>query len=259
MTTGIAALIFWLFTVSIGAYMLRTWVARGGLRRQRTTGVGAPPGLVFSHPSAALSGLVTWIAYLASGVDALAWAGVLLIAMAITLGICMVTLWTPYPIRPDVARPTEPERPAAPAEDADPFTVTDEMIASLLARPYGARRRRLELVPLVPVIHGFGAMATFVLAVVTAISARLGTPRLGGWAVRRAGWNHGRQADDDGGPRPPRRRGLEHRWRASRLLRAGHPDGGRDLHKRGIRRRRGRGQAGAGRARRRGGGQAAPG
>ncbi|HEY6296175.1 MAG TPA: hypothetical protein VIX15_10970 [Streptosporangiaceae bacterium] len=186
MTTGIAALIVWLFTASIGAYMLRTWIARGGLRRQRTTGVGAPPGLVFSHPCAALSGLAIWIAYLASGVDALAWLGVLLIATAITLGISMVTLWTPYPVRPDVAHPAEPERHAAadgepdPLAVSDPFTVTDEMIASLLARPYQARRRRrLELVPLVPVIHGFAAIATFVLAVVTAISARLGTPPIG--------------------------------------------------------------------------------
>ena len=179
MTTGIAALILWLFTASIGAYMLRTWIARGGLRRQRTTGVGAPPGLVFSHPCAALSGLAIWIAYLASGVDTLAWLGVLLIAAAITLGICIVTLWTPYPIRPDVARPAERERQAASGEVPDPFTVTDEMIASLLARPYQARQqRRLELVPLVPVVHGFAAMATFVLAVVTAVSARL--PRLGG-------------------------------------------------------------------------------
>jgi hypothetical protein len=208
MTTGIAALIVWLFTASVGAYMLRTWIARGGLRRQRTTGVGAPPGLVFSHPCAALSGLAVWIAYLASGVDTLAWLGVLLIATAITLGISMVTLWTPYPIRPDVERPdaprpADPQRPAAPGEDPDPFTVTDEMIASLLARPYQARRRRrLELVPLVPVVHGFAAMATFVLAVVTAISARL--PRLGDQAAGQAGWNHGRRADDDGGPRPPR-------------------------------------------------------
>ena len=33
MSIGLAALIAWLFTASIGGYMLRTWVARGGLRR----------------------------------------------------------------------------------------------------------------------------------------------------------------------------------------------------------------------------------
>jgi len=179
MTTGMAALIAWLFTASIGAYMLRTWIGRGGLRRRRTTGVGAPPGLVFGHPCAALSGLAIWIAYLASGLDTLAWLGVLLIAAAITLGIGMVTLWTPYPLRPDMARPAEPERKTGPGEVPDPFTVTDEMIARLLAQPDQARRRRLDLAPLVPVVHGFAAMATFVLAVVAAIGARLGTPPIG--------------------------------------------------------------------------------
>jgi hypothetical protein len=189
---GIAALIIWLLTVSIGAYMLRTWIARGGLRRQRATGVGAPPALVFGHPSVALSGLAVWVGYLISGLDALAWLGIGLIATAITLGISMVTLWTPYPVRPapgataeavhagvsgqarpDVTRAAEEEPHAAPGEDPDPFTVTDEMIAILLARPYPARRRhRLQLVPLIPVVHGFAALATFVLALVTAVSAR---------------------------------------------------------------------------------------
>jgi len=174
MTTGalgVAALIVWILTVSIGAYMLRTWITRGGLRRQRATGVGAPPALVFGHPSAALSGLGIWAGYLASGLVALAWLGVAVIAAAITLGICMVTLWTPYPVRPAQEASATPH--AAPGEDADPFTVTDEMIAALLARPHPARRRRrLELVPLIPAAHGFAALVTFLLATLAAVSAR---------------------------------------------------------------------------------------
>jgi len=52
------------------------------------------------------------------------------------------------------------------------------MIASLLADPFPARRRqrqrqRLKLVPLIPVVHGFGALTTFMLAVLAAIT-RLG-------------------------------------------------------------------------------------
>ena len=200
MTTGVAALILWVVTVSIGAYMLRTWIARGGLRRQRATGVGAPPALVFGHPGAALSGLAIWVSYLASGLDALAWAGVALIVAAITLGISMVTLWTPYPVRPAPEATTEAVRTAVsgppwpdatlaageppragPGEDPDAFTVTDEMIAGLLARPYPVRRRRrLQLLPLIPAVHGFAALATFLLALYTAVSARLGRPRLGG-------------------------------------------------------------------------------
>ena len=57
----------------------------------------------------------------------------------------------------------------------DSAEITDEMIASLLADPFPARRRpQLKLVSLVPVVHGLGALTTFMLAVLTAISVRLG-------------------------------------------------------------------------------------
>src|SRR5260370_41587055 len=95
-----AAFIAWLPTAGIGGYMLRTWVARGGLRRQRATGVGVPPGVVFGHASAALAGLTIWISYLSSGWRPLAWIGVALARAAICLGICTGALATPYPGRP---------------------------------------------------------------------------------------------------------------------------------------------------------------
>ena len=95
---AIAAVIAWVLTASIGVYMLHTWVARGGLRRQRATGVGVPPAVVFGHASAALTGLAIWISFLKVSWDPLAWLGVALIAAAIALGVCTVTLWTPYPV-----------------------------------------------------------------------------------------------------------------------------------------------------------------
>jgi hypothetical protein len=162
---GLAALIAWLLTAGIGGYMLRTWVARGGLRRQRTTGVGVPPGVVFGHAGAALSGLAAWVSYLSSGWHLLAWIGVTLVCAAICLGICTVTLWTPYPVlREPGAGREDPERSA---EHRDVFTVTVEMIASLLAEPVPVpvRRRRVHLLPLIPVVHGFGALTTLMLTV----------------------------------------------------------------------------------------------
>ena len=165
---GLAALIAWLLTAGIGGYMLRTWVARGGLRRQRATGVGVPPGVVFGHASAALAGLTVWISYLSSGWHPLAWIGVALVCAAICLGICTVTLWTPYPVRPD----TEAGREDADRFESrvDVFTVTDEMIASLLAEPSPPpRRSRVTLLPLIPLAHGFGALTTFLLTVTAAL------------------------------------------------------------------------------------------
>jgi len=57
----------------------------------------------------------------------------------------------------------------SPRED----TVTDEMIAELLANPFpGSRRPQLKLAGLIPVAHGFAALTTFMLAVLAAIGAR---------------------------------------------------------------------------------------
>ena len=169
---AIAAMIAWVLTASIGAYMLRTWVTRGGLRRQRSTGVGVPPAVVFGHASAALTGLAIWLGFVDTGLDLLAWLAVAVVTGAIALGVCTVTLWTPYP----VAVPPAPPPPAAVAgapAPADEGTITDEMIAELLADPVPASRRpRLKLVPLIPVAHGFAALTTFMLAVLAAISAR---------------------------------------------------------------------------------------
>lgn len=167
-----AALIAWLLTAGVGAYMLRTWVTSGGLRAQRATGVGVPPAVVFGHACAALTGLAVWVSYLTTGWIVLGWIGVTFIAIAVILGICTVTLWTPYPIAvPEAAPETAPvsrEKPGA-------FEVTDEMIAGLLANPFPGRRRpKMRLVPLIPVGHGFGALATFMLATLAALSARLG-------------------------------------------------------------------------------------
>ena len=39
-----AALISWLVTASLGAFMLRTWLARGGLRRERAKAGGLQIG-----------------------------------------------------------------------------------------------------------------------------------------------------------------------------------------------------------------------
>ena len=168
---AIAAMIAWVLTASIGAYMLRTWVSRGGLRRQRATGAGVPPAVVFGHASAALTGLLIWLGFVSTGLDLLAWLGVTVVAGAITLGVCTVTLWTPYPVAvPSAAAPAVTPQ-ATPA--ADPGTVTDEMIADLLADPFPASRRpRLKLTGLVPVAHGLGALITFMFAVLAAIGAR---------------------------------------------------------------------------------------
>ena len=94
-----ATFISWLLTASLGGYMLRTWLVRGGLRRERARPGGLPPQLIFSHAGLAISGLLVWVGYLGSGVRALAWTAVVMLMVTVGLGLCTVTLWTPYPAR----------------------------------------------------------------------------------------------------------------------------------------------------------------
>jgi hypothetical protein len=65
-------------------------------------------------------------------------------------------------------------RLTASGEDVPVIEITDEMLARLIDGPSTAwRRPRLNLAPLIPVGHGIGAIATFLLAVLTAVGARL--------------------------------------------------------------------------------------
>ena len=178
-----ATLISWLVTASLGGYMLHTWLARGGLRRERAKAGGLPPPLIFSHAGLALSGLLIWAAFVASGARPLAWTAVAMLMVTVGLGLSTVTLWTPYPARrPGERRDAAPWNEAAvvlsdtaKSEAAEPgpqaYQVTDEMIARLLEEPFPRPRRRpIRPNPavLVPIAHGFAAIATFVLAVTAA-------------------------------------------------------------------------------------------
>jgi hypothetical protein len=186
-----ATLISWLITAGLGAFMLDTWLVRGGLRRARESRGGLPPQIIFGHAAAALVGLVLWVTYLVAGARPLAWAAVGALMVAVSLGLSTVTLWTPYPTRKPGRQPSGawdesaalvPDSAAGAegaAERGDPadVQVTDEMIGRLLDDPFPrARRAGAPLRPirpnpavLVPVAHGFAAIATFLLAVMTAI------------------------------------------------------------------------------------------
>jgi hypothetical protein len=198
---GIVTLITWLLTAGIGAYMLGTLIARGALRQQRASRGGLPPAVLFGHFGLAITGLVVWVGYLATGWAALAWSAVGLLIPAIGLGISTVTLWTPFPGPPAAARAsplagqggTGPAGGmlAASAEDVLASHLTDEALASaltdavradkliddLLAHlladpPRAVRKPKWHLRALIPVGHGMAAGATFLLAVLTAAGAR---------------------------------------------------------------------------------------
>jgi hypothetical protein len=201
---AIATLLSWLCTASLGGYMLRSLISRDGLRKQLGVRDGLHPGVLVGHFSLALTGLVTWICYLISAAQPVAWLAVALLMPGIGLGIATVTLWTPYPRSPSAAQPGQgspgqaPSGPpppgqapsvlAPPAENAVSDRLTDAMLAraltdealtrklvdEMIADAAQETRKKPKAYPaaIIPFAHGLGAMVTFALAVVTAAGMR---------------------------------------------------------------------------------------
>jgi hypothetical protein len=140
---GIAALIAWLVAAGSGAYVLGSWIARGGTLRRPAhgAGIGSPPALLFGHFGLALSGLVFWVAYLATGWAALAWVAVAVLLPVAGLG--MATLVNGLPARRAATR--------------QPSTGTGTVAA------------RVRLAPLVVAAHGALAVATMILVLLAAL------------------------------------------------------------------------------------------
>jgi hypothetical protein len=194
-----ATLVTWLFDAVSGGYMLRTWIVRGGLHRQRARDRLAPR-VVFAHFGLASTGLLVWLGYLDSRWIVLAWLAVGLLMLVIGLGVSTVTVWTPFPAHwaatpgtgagPGSAEPGG-SMIGGPAENALTGAVTDDVLRRALtdevllgqlvddvvsqanaARSLARKRQRAHLATLIPAGHGVAAVTTMVLAVLTAASAR---------------------------------------------------------------------------------------
>jgi hypothetical protein len=108
----IAALVAWLLTAVGGFVMLGVWIAKGGLRRPRTSKF--PPAVIFGHFTLAAAGLVVWIIYLIAGGTGLAWTAFAILVPVAALGFVMLAGWLPaYRARTaDGEQPPETRFPA---------------------------------------------------------------------------------------------------------------------------------------------------
>ena len=88
---SLAALVAWLVTVGLGVSMMARWITRNRRRGpQPRHGQGAV--LNFAHFGLALTGLLVWISYLATGITGLAWAACGIMLAAASLGITLAFL-----------------------------------------------------------------------------------------------------------------------------------------------------------------------
>jgi hypothetical protein len=137
---GLAALLGWLMTVGIGVVMLGRPSVGGMLHQMRARRGRAAPAVLAGHSGLATTALLVWACYLATGWLALAWLAVCLLLPVIGLGMAVLTIGTAAASRPAGGAPV------------------------LRA---GRRRRGAIL----PIVHGLAAMATILLALLTALGA----------------------------------------------------------------------------------------
>jgi hypothetical protein len=106
---SLAALVAWLVTVGLGVSMMARWITQTRRPGPRPR-LGRGPVLNFTHFGLALTGLLAWITYLATGVTGLAWAACGLLLAAASLGMTLVFL--PPSATADTARLGD-DRPSA--------------------------------------------------------------------------------------------------------------------------------------------------
>jgi hypothetical protein len=116
------ALITWVLTAGGGFLMLGLWLKHGGMQQSEVPGARIRPPRILSHFALAVSGLVVWIAYLATDSEALAWVAFALLAVVALLGFSMLAIWIRQRgSEPTAAGATGPE--ARPAEQRFPTPV----------------------------------------------------------------------------------------------------------------------------------------
>jgi hypothetical protein len=149
-----AALVAWLITAGSGAYVLATWISRGGSLRPGAGAAGSPPTVIFGHFGLALGGLGIWIAYLIAGWTALAWTAVGVLLPVAGLGMATVTIGLPG--------------------RAGAVAPRDRILAAVSSRNGGSGdggqvtpRRRLS--PLLVAGHGLLAVTTMALVLLAAL------------------------------------------------------------------------------------------
>jgi len=116
----LAALAAWAVTVAAGIWLLAGWIARGGLRRGYARVAGVPRAVIVGHFTLALTGLVIWIAFLATSVRALAWVSVAVVLSVAGLGMATLAGGLPEQRQPADGPPEQRQPGDGPPEQRQP-------------------------------------------------------------------------------------------------------------------------------------------
>ena len=159
----VGALLAWLATAASGSLVLVRWLLAGGSPLRRTT-TAAPPAVILGHVGAGALGLVLWVSFMLSGAVALAWTALAILAPVSGLGMTVLLLGLPGPVRPLI------ETKAAETRAVGVRAVGGRASGG---RAAGARApgRRTRIPVLAIVGHGMFAVTALLLVLMATIGA----------------------------------------------------------------------------------------
>ena len=157
----VAALAAWAVTVAAGVRLLAGWIVSGGLRRGYSRVAGVPRTVIVGHFTLALTGLAIWIGFLATGLPALAWAGVAAVLSVAGLGMATLAAGLPQARQATGPRGDSPQAMATGPADVAPRAAAR---TTTIQMPAG---QSLGVIAL----HGVLAASTILLVVLAAIGA----------------------------------------------------------------------------------------
>ena len=165
----LAALAAWAVTVAAGTWLLAGWIAQGGLRRDYARVAGVPRAVIAGHFTLALTGLAIWIAFLATGTAALAWAAVAVVLSVAGLGMATLAGGLPEQRQPGNGQPEPQPATAGPpgTRPAGPGSASTGLQPARMPAIGVPAGKPLTVIAL----HGALASATILLVVLAAIGA----------------------------------------------------------------------------------------
>lgn len=109
----VGALLAWLATAVSGGWVLARWLLAGGSLLRRTA-TAAPPVVTLAHVGVGLLGVLLWSCFMISGWIVLAWIALGMLAPVSGLGMGVLVLGLPRPVRPPLGTRSHGRRPRFP-------------------------------------------------------------------------------------------------------------------------------------------------
>jgi hypothetical protein len=145
-----AALMSWFATAGVGATLVATWLERGGLRGGGRRRLSGP--LLLAHVLPAVVGLMIFVVYAFTDVEALAWSSCAILALVAGWGAHNFVLWQQR--RLGSLRATSASWNVPPSISADPHLPPEQHFPVAVV-----------------VLHGVLGVTTFALTLLTAAGA----------------------------------------------------------------------------------------